>query len=89
MIKWNTDTMRWDYIVNNNSGADNLTIAINSENNYEIKNGGITASKIDTSFLAQIQNLGVDWNQSDPTAGDYVHNKPTNATQTASGFMSS
>jgi hypothetical protein len=89
MIKWNSDTTTWNYIISNNSGVDDITIEINAENNYQIKDSSITASKIDSSFLGQIQNLGVDWLQSNPDAGDFVRNKPVVATQTAAGFMSS
>jgi hypothetical protein len=88
MIKWNTDTDEWNYIVSNNSGVDDITIEINAQNNYQLKDGGITATKIDATFLGEIQNLGVDWNQTNPDAGDYIRNKPVNATQTAAGLMS-
>jgi hypothetical protein len=101
-IKYNGS--RWDYTITNNAQADNITIEVNAYNNYQIKDAGVTASKIadesitatkiEEEFLAQIENVQPDWNQNSSSAYDYIKNKPTIptipnvATTSTSGLMS-
>jgi hypothetical protein len=104
VIKYSTVSNSWEYTINNNSGADGITIEVNASNNYQLKSNGvtnekiadqaITSSKIDEDFLLKIENVQSDWNQTDKDADDYIHNKPTIptipgvATTSANGLMS-
>jgi hypothetical protein len=101
-IKYNGNS--WDYTITNTSQADSITIEVNASNNFQLKDGGITtdkladaaitSTKINEEFLAKIENVQPDWNQTTTTANDFIKNKPTIpvipgvATTSANGLMS-
>jgi hypothetical protein len=85
-IKWSDYFNQWQFEINNNSGADQVTITVNAQNNYEVKNQGITSTKIakaaitpshiSSTFLNEIRNVQADWNITDTASAAFIKNKP-------------
>jgi hypothetical protein len=103
-IKWNVEENMYDANISNQSGVDNITLEINADNNYQVKDSGIAANHIKSgaiiadnikpAFLSTITNVQPDWEQTNSAKDDYIKNKPAIpvvpdvATEAINGLMS-